>query len=113
MKHEFQNSPDGLINMIKKQFPGDESNHDCWIRIAEIFKKLNEDSAIPIDINNKLQRECVYAILRVIYAPFERFLLETFGEECQEREMQRYLYYMWRGLHFFLLDKGFDIENVV
>ena len=49
----------------------------------------------------------------MIYAPFETFLKETFGEDCREGEMHRYLYFMWRGLHYFLLDEGFDIENVV
>ena len=115
IKHEFQNSPDGLINLIKKQFPGNGGgdSKDCWSRIAEIFHKLNEDNAIHIDINNKLHRECVCAILTTIYAPFEQFIKETFGEECKERQLDRYLYYMWRGLHFFFLHNGFNMENVL
>ena len=53
------------------------------------------------------------AILTTIYAPFEKFIKETFGEECKERQLNRYLYYMWRGLHFFLLHNGFNMENVL
>ena len=115
IKHEFQNSPDGLINLIKKQFPGNGGgdSKDCWSRIAEIFHKLNEDNAIHIDINNKLHRECVCAILTTIYAPFETFLKETFGEFSRNREVLFYMQRMWERLHFYLLEHGFDIQNVM
>ena len=113
VEHEFQNSPDGLINLIQKQYPGEGLDTDCWTRIAEIFKRLNEDSVMPIDLNNKLHRECLCAILTVIYAPFEKFLRDTWDVNCPEHELHNYLYYMWWGLHHYLLGNGFDIENVM
>ena len=114
VEHEFQNSPDGLINLILKQYaPYGVFRGDLYTRISEIFKKLNENGFMPIDINNKLHRECVCAILTTIYAPFETFLKETFGEFSRNREVQFYLQRMWGRLHCYLLEHGFDIQNVM
>ena len=112
--HEFQNSPDGLINLMMKQYaPDGVFMGDLYTRISEIFKKLNENGFMPIDINNKLHRECVCAILTTIYAPFETFLKETFGEFSRNREVLFYMQRMWERLHFYLLEHGFDIQNVM
>ena len=114
VEYEFQNSPDGLINLILKQYmPDGVYTYNCYRRISEIFKKLNEDGFMSIDINNKLHRECVCAILTTIYAPFETFLKETFGEFSRNREVRFYMQRMWERLHFYLLEHGFDIQNVM
>ena len=114
VEYEFQNSPDGLINLMMKQYvPDGVSTFNRYTRISEIFKKLNEDGLMSIDINNKLHRECVCAILTTIYAPFETFLKETFGEFSRNREVLFYMQRMWERLHFYLLEHGFDIQNVM
>lgn len=110
---EMAAGEDRLTRLIRQQFPIDPvvstiARTLCQSRIAEIFTKLAHDQVGGIqedDVNNGEQREVVYEMLTGIYAPFEAYL---------ERGMlgSGAMYSMWKDLHNYLMENGFNIENV-
>ena len=56
-------------------------------------------------VNNRDRREVVYEMLAGIYAPFEAYL-EAGGLDSGA------MYSMWKDLHNYLMENGFNIENV-
>ena len=110
---EMAAGEDRLTRLIRQQFPIDPEVSTiartlCQSRIAEIFTKLAYDQVGGIqeeDVNNGEQREVVYKMLAGIYALFEAHL---------ERGMlgSGAMYSMWKDLHNYLMENGFNIENV-
>ena len=110
---ELAAGEDRLTRLIRQQFPIDPvvstiARTLCQSRIAEIFTKLAYDQVEGIqedDVNNGEQREVVYQMLARIYAPFEADLAEG-------RLGSGAMYSMWKDLHNYLMENGFNIENV-
>ena len=110
---EMAAGEDRLTRLIRQQFPIDPvvstiARTLCQSRIAEIFTKLAYDQVEGIqedDVNNGEQREVVYQMLARIYAPFEADLAEG-------RLGSGAMYSMWKDLHNYLMENGFNIENV-
>ena len=110
---EMAAGEDRLTRLIRQQFPIDPvvstiARTLCQSRIAEIFTKLAHDQVEGIqedDVNNGEQREVVYQMLARIYAPFEADLAEG-------RLGSGAMYSMWKDLHKYLMENGFNIENV-
>ena len=110
---EMAAGEDSLTRLIRQQFPIDPvvstiARTLCQSRIAEIFTKLAHDHVEGIqedDVNNGERREVVYEMLAGIYAPFEAYLEAS-------RLDSGVMYSMWKNLHNYLMENGFNIENV-
>jgi hypothetical protein len=87
-------------------------------KLYEIAVSLIENSQFGlhiIDLGDRLQRGCIYAILHQVYAPIDRKLLvpSVYGETWSMR-MNTWIdvqYNVWENLHKFLVKNGFTVAN--